>query len=372
MSINVKVFVTGSTGYIGGTVFDTLVKKIPECHYTVLIRGESSAQKIQERYPQTHIIRGDLDSLDLIQKEAAASDIVLNIANNDHTSSIPAILQGLSTPFPEDDPLGREPTKNRYLIHTSGTSILLDKAFGRGTNTAHLYHDGPGTRDELIYGIQDDAWHRDVDKLVLLNDQCPRAKNVHVAIVCPPCVYGRGTGTGKIVSWQLPQMVKHFIKRGKGFTVDKGDAVWGNVHVEDLSNIYYLLTDLAIIEDENELVWDTTGGYYLAASGEHHWGDTMRLVAQILYEQGKIQTAEVDQLSPDEVIALGAKTGPLEWGCNSRGRAAHAREVLQWEPLRGDEQLAEGSEEWGVGVPLGVGRKELEYEVAMVQEGLCK
>lgn len=354
-------------------MLDTLVKKFPGYHYTVLVRGESSAKKIQDTYPLTHIIRGDLDSLDLIQREAAASDIVVNIANNDHTSSIPAILRGLSTPFPRDDLLGREPTKNRYLIHTSGTSILLDKAFGRGTRTAHLYHDSPDTHSELVYKIPDDAWHRDVDKLVLLNGHCPRAKNVHVAIVCPPCVYGRGTGTGKIVSWQLPQLIQHFIKRGKGFTVDKGDAAWGNVHVEDLADLYSHLVDLAVCEDENELAWDATGGYYLSASGEHHWGDTMRLVAQILYEQGKIQSAEVDQLSPSEVIALGAKTGPLEWGCNSRGRATHAHEVLGWEPSRGSlDVIAEGSEEWGVGAPLGIGREELEYEIAMVQWGLCK
>lgn len=293
----------------------------------------------------------------------------MNTADNDHTASIAAIVRGLSRLDPQ---LEHMAPKNRYLIHTSGTSILLDEAFGRGTETAHLYDDGP-RRFELIHDLSDDAWHRDVDKLVLLPNELHRPEHVHVAIVCPPCVYGRGTGTGKIVSWQLPQMVKHFIKRGKGFTVDKGDAVWGNVHVQDLADIYSRLFALALKENDDERVWDTAGGYYLAASGEHHWGDTMRLVAQILYEQGKITSADVDQLSPDEVRALGAKTGPLEWGCNSRGKATHAREVLGWKPQRGElDAIASGSESWGVGVPLGVGKKELEYEVAMFEEGLCK
>lgn len=373
MAVTVRIFVTGVSGYIGGTVFETLVSSFPNYDYAVLVRGDSSAKKIQEKYPFARIVRGDLDSLDLIQNEAAASDIVVNVANNDHTSSIPAILNGLSTPFPLDDPLSREPVKKRYLIHTSGTSILLDKAFGRETGSAHFYNDGPNTNAELVYELPDDAWHRDVDKLVLFNDLCPRAKNVHVAIICPPCVYGRGTGTGKVVSWQVPQMIKHFIKRGKGFTVDKGEAVWGNVHVEDLADIYARLLGLAVDEDDREEVWDVTGGYYLAASGEHHWGDTMKLVAQILYEQGKIKTAEVDQLSPDEVRALGAKTGPLEWGCNSRGRAVHASQVLGWEAVRGSlNVLAEGSESWGGNVPLGLGRNELEYEVRMVEDGLCQ
>ena len=53
------------------------------------------------------------------------------------------------------------------------------------------------------------------------------------------------------------------------------------MHVEDLADIYTRLADLAVRENENELVWDVTGGYYLSASGEHHWGDTMRLVAHL-------------------------------------------------------------------------------------------
>ena len=363
---------TGASGYIGGTILHALVNRLPDFEYTALVRSQAAADKIQCLYPKVSIIRGDLDSLEALTKESASADIVINAANNDHTASVPAILSGLSTPFPQDDPLGRKPNKNRYLIHTSGTAILLDRAFGRGTSTAHLYNDGADKHHELIYNLPDEAWHRDADKLVLLPDQCPRASNVHVAIVCPPCVYGRGTGTGKVVSWQLPQLVKHFIKRGKGFIVNEGEAVWGNVHVVDLAEIYLHLFHLALNESQDPHLWDATGGYYLAASGEHHWGHTMKTVAQILYQKGKISSAEVDQLSPDDLQALGSVTGGLEWGCNSRGKAVHACNDLHWRPTLGELTTpAPSSEAWTQGMPLGLGVEELLEEVAMFEEGLC-
>ena len=369
---NIVFHSTGASGYIGGTILHALVNRLPDFEYTALVRNRAAADKIQRAYPNVAIALGDLDSLETLQKEAASADIVINAANNDHIASIPAILSGLSTPFPQDDPLKRESDKNRYLIHTSGTSILLDKAFGRGTSTGHLYNDSATTHRELIFGIPDDAWHRDADKLVLLPDQCPRARNVHVAIVCPPCIYGRGTGTGKVVSWQLPQLVKHFIKRGKGFTVHEGEAVWGNVHVVDLAEIYLLLFHLAVSGSDDSSLWDTTGGYYLSASGEHHWGHTMKTVAQILYDQGKISSAEVDPLSPEDLHALGSVTGGLEWGCNSRGKAVHARNDLHWKPTHGELVTpAPASETWTQGIPLGLGMEELLEEVAMVEEGLC-
>ncbi|KAI5789672.1 nucleoside-diphosphate-sugar epimerase [Peziza echinospora] len=362
------IFITGVTGYIAGTVLHTLaVEKHPEYSYTALVRNEKAGLKIREQIPNVEVVIGDLESFDVLEIESSKADIVINCANNDHTASIPYILRGLSTPFPDEDaghPL------HRFLIHTSGTSILLDESLGTTTTSAVHYNDYENPKG-LVHDIPDSAWHREVDQLVLFPHLAPRAPNVHIAIICPPCVYGRGTGTGKIVSWQIPQLIKHFIKRGKGFTVNEGDTVWGNVHVVDLAEIYALLVDHAANQDTSPEVWDGEGGYYLAATGEHHWGDTAQLVAQILNNRGLIKTAELDRLTPEQVRELGAKTGPLEWGCNSRGRAIHAEKVLGWVPQHGSKVLPPHGDKWGAEIGLGLGPHELETEVDMVLEGLC-
>lgn len=255
--------------------------------------------------------------------------------------------------------------KNRYLIHTSGTSILNDTAYGKGIQE-HVYHD-LNAPNELVHDMPDEAWHRNVDKLVLFEREAPRAPNVHVAIICPPCIYGKGTGPGKIVSWQLPQMIKHFIKRGKGFTVNDGEAVWGNVHVVDLAELYAILFDKALTGQLESGLWDHDG-YYLAASGEHHWGDTMKFMAQILAEKGLIKTAETDKLTPEEIQALGSKTGALEWGCNSRGIAERGQQNLGWKPAKGTKEQPVGT--WVTGRCKGLGRAELEDEIGFYENGL--
>jgi nucleoside-diphosphate-sugar epimerase len=362
------IFITGVTGYISGTVLHTLaVEKHPEYSYTALVRNEKGAENIRAQLPNVEIVIGDLESFNVLETESSKADIVINCANNDHTASIPYILRGLSKPFPHESP---ESPLQRYLIHTSGTSILLDESFGTGTASATHYNDFENPKG-LVHELPDSAWHREVDKLVLFPELAPRAPNVHIAIICPPCVYGRGTGTGKIVSWQIPQLIKHFIKRGKGFTVNNGDTVWGNVHVLDLAEIYALLVERAANQDTNPKVWDGEGGYYLAATGEHHWGDTAQLVAEILNNRGLIETPELDKLTPDQVRELGAKTGPLEWGCNSRGKAIHAKKVLGWIPRYGSKHLPPDGEKWGAEIGCGLGPLELEAEVDMVLEGLC-
>ncbi|KAF8477606.1 hypothetical protein BDZ91DRAFT_709559 [Kalaharituber pfeilii] len=363
--MTVTVFVTGASGYIGGTVLNTLAtEKHPEFSYRALVRSESFAEKIRSKYTNVTPVVGSLDDLNLIEEESSKADIVVNTANVDHTASPPALLRGLSRPLPNDT----TPPKNRYLIHTSGTSVLNDDAFGTRLNT-HIYDDYKAT-SELVHGLPDTAWHRDAEKLALFNDEAPRAKNVHAAIICPPCIYGRGTGPGKVVSWQLPQMIKYFIKRGKGFTVNDGEALWGNVHVLDLAELYACLFEKAVAAPNGqpeEGIWDNDG-YFLAATGEHHWGETMKLMAQALHQRGHLSTAETDKLTPSEIKALGSPHGDQEWGCNSRGIAEHGKQKLGWKPQRGNPEQPVG--DWRTGRPKGLGRKELEEEINFYEEGL--
>lgn len=75
--MSIRIFFTGVSGYVGGQLGETLSREHPEFEMTTLVRTEEQAQKVQARWPHMRIVVGDLDSHDLLVREAAASDVVL-------------------------------------------------------------------------------------------------------------------------------------------------------------------------------------------------------------------------------------------------------------------------------------------------------
>ena len=66
---------TAATGYIGGSVLDTLVKRHPEYNITVLLRNVP--ENFVEHYPGVKIVKGDFDDEKVISETAAQNDIVI-------------------------------------------------------------------------------------------------------------------------------------------------------------------------------------------------------------------------------------------------------------------------------------------------------
>lgn len=69
------VISTGSTGYIGGSVLDGVVKAYPDLEITALLR--SVPDEFSSRYPNIKIVKGDFDAKEVIEKAAYEADIVL-------------------------------------------------------------------------------------------------------------------------------------------------------------------------------------------------------------------------------------------------------------------------------------------------------
>ncbi|RAR05510.1 NAD(P)-binding protein [Stemphylium lycopersici] len=110
-----RIFLTGGTGYIGGSVLHTIATAHPEYNITVLLRR--MPENFQSTYPNIAIIKGDYSSTDLIASAAEQADIVVHNGDSDHEPSLNAIINGLlrrSTPG--------------YLLHLSGTGIVSDWA----------------------------------------------------------------------------------------------------------------------------------------------------------------------------------------------------------------------------------------------------
>lgn len=67
---------TGATGYIGGDGLYNIVNAHPDWEITALVRNPDKAAQVQSEYPKVKIVKGDLDSADIIEREVAEADIV--------------------------------------------------------------------------------------------------------------------------------------------------------------------------------------------------------------------------------------------------------------------------------------------------------
>ena len=108
-----KVFVTGASGFIGGSVATTLVRR----GYQVrgLVRNAEKAD-VCRRFGIDPVI-GTLADAGLLTREARAADAVINAANSDDRAAADAFIAALAG-------------SGKTLIHSSGSSIVADQAKG--------------------------------------------------------------------------------------------------------------------------------------------------------------------------------------------------------------------------------------------------
>jgi len=66
---------TGVTGYIGGSVFATLIQRHPEYDLTVLLRNPP--ENFGNLFPKVKVIKGDFDNIDVITNAAADAEVVV-------------------------------------------------------------------------------------------------------------------------------------------------------------------------------------------------------------------------------------------------------------------------------------------------------
>lgn len=175
-----------------------------------------------------------------------------------------------------------------------------------------------------------DALHRSVDAIII-NAGKQNPTSIHTAIVCPPTIYGPGRGPGNTKSIQAYKLSAAVLSRGAGLLIGKGENIWHEVHVQDLSNVYLALGDAAAAGG-GKATWNDEG-YYFAENGSFVWGDIQREVARQAHLQKFIDSPNVDSLDIDEVKKI-HPNGHYLWGTNSRGRALRARKLLAWSPQK--------------------------------------
>ncbi len=165
-----KIFLTGASGYIGGSLAFALLSKGHEVR--ALTRSKKSAHEM-EALGMVPVL-GDLDNLELLKSEAFRADAVINTANADHLDAVLALLDGLTG-------------THQKIIHTSGSSIVGDDARGNQLSPAIFTEDTP-----LIVDARKQA-RRNIDLKVLE----AASTGIQSCVIIPSLIYGYGLGLQK-------------------------------------------------------------------------------------------------------------------------------------------------------------------------------
>lgn len=247
------------------------------------------------------------------------------MANCDHVGAARAIAKGMSHHTAE---------RPGWWIHTSGTGILTwqdfrEKSFGHycGQNQ---YDDWDHI--DAVTSLPKDALHRDVD-IIVLEASAKNPEGCKTAIVAPPMIYGPGRGPVNRRSFQVYELAKTILKLKKGFQVGKGDNVWHQVHIQDLSEVFHELGKAAA-EKGGKATWNEKG-YYFAENGQFRWGDVATSLTNLAYEARYLDSKDVEQ-APYDVVDKYHEWGAYAWGSNSIGKAIRARELFGWTPSHPD------------------------------------
>ena len=284
-----KVFITGATGYIGGSVATKLLDRGDEV--IGLARSEEAAAALRKRGIEP--LAGDINAYTPFVEIAKRADAVINAANSDNPFVVHALLTGLAG-------------TGKTLIQTSGSSVV--GTYDNGETSERIFdEDTPFTPEP------EKAGRVAIDHAVLA-----AAKNgMRTIVIRPTLIYGRGIGVSA-TSIQLPKLIDVARKAGVPRHVGRGLNIWSNVHIADVVDLYLLALDRA-----------SGGSLFYAENGEANFKSVAQSIGRMLglgerTEDWPIGEA-VDGLGPGAYLSFGS---------NSRVRGKRSR-ALGWKPKQG-------------------------------------
>ena len=283
-----KVFCTGASGYIGGSVAARLAAAGHQV--TGLVRSTEKADAV--RVFGIEPVMGTLDDAGILSRAAQAADVVVNAASADHKGAVVTLLDALAG-------------SGKAFIHTSGSSIVGTRAKGQRSD-AVFDEDSPITPSPAR------AARVALNGFILSY----RDKACRPVIICPSLIYGLGLGAGPH-SVQVPLLIRLAKKRGNAAHAGPGENIWSNVHIDDLVPLYALAIDKA-----------PPGAFYFAENGEDSMREACVVINRMLGFAGPPSTMSMQEAATE----WGESTAEDTMASNSRVRAKRARRELGWQP----------------------------------------
>ncbi|KAI0649446.1 NAD-P-binding protein [Trametes meyenii] len=313
MSTKVTIFLTGATGYIGGSVLQRLVQhpNRQDFEISAFVRNADKAKQLEAQFGVKTVV-GSLQDLDKLSSLSENAHIVIHTADCDDVNAINAILGGLKA---RHEKTGDLPA----LIHTSGLAEIVDDARGEYVSDK-VYSD---LDIASIEALPPTALHRPVDLLIVAADV---AGYVRTHIVLPSVIFGPATGPlfdagiANPHTISIPLLVRIALTRGSLGIIGKGACVWGAVHIEDTADLYLGIFNSVLSNPDK--ISHGREGYFFVENGEFPMVEPSRIIVETLFEHGRI-------------IAY------LLYA-NSRGRAERARKEFSWTPKYSVKDFLEG------------------------------
>jgi len=326
MSPKTKIFLTGATGYIGGSVLERLLDH-PDAdtfEITVLVRSPEKAENFK-KFGVNPVV-GSFNDTQLLEDLTAAADVVFDTVDADMLEPAKIMLRGSKRRF-------QETGKPVIFIHTSGTGLFVDKAAGLRTG-GPIWDD---SNSDQLEQLPPSAPHRDVDLEIL---QADKEGYVRGYLITPSTIYGMASG--KLVdaglqnkhSIQLPSLIIASLGRGQAGMVGKGLNVWPNVHIDDVADLYIVLFNA--IRANPDKIGHGRDGYYFGVNGEHNMYDVGRAVGRAMVALGKASSDEPTPFTKEELDKYFKGSDYL--GTNSRAVANRSRSI-GWQPKKTTEDF---------------------------------
>ena len=283
-----RVFITGATGYIGGSVAERLIRS--GHHVIGLVRSKDKAPLLKERGVEP--IVGTLDDSQILTNAAHDADAVIHAASADHPGSVVTLIAALEL-------------SGKTLITTTGSGIVADSADGECAGSVFY------TEDTYFEPV---PFRRPRVAMNRLVREAAIEKSIRSVVICPSMIYGKGRGL-QPDSDQLPKIIALSKQVGAGVYFGKGLNRYSNVHIDDLVDLYLLALEKA-----------PGGSFFFAENGHASFKDIAEMVSRSLGFGGK--TASI---SVEDVVRQYGDAGRYGVTSNSLVSAVNARR-LGWSP----------------------------------------
>lgn len=285
-----RVFITGISGYIGGTI----AVKLREKGYEIsgLVRSKEKQRMLEERGFET--LLSDIHDVSRYETAINQSDIIIHATESDDYAIARNFIENLSG-------------TNKVFIYTSGSNILVDPEKPTGNDVSF--------NEDIPLDFDSSNGHR-----LFINRMIQRAalSKVHSIVMVPTMVYGDGLLIGK-EGKQIPLLIDTARKNGFASYLDDGSHAWSNVHVEDLADLYALAIEKA-----------DAGSIYYAAHGLA----TFREIADAIQNGYGFPGESHSWTMEESVQTWGKGMAEVAYGSNCRVATAKARQLLNWNPTR--------------------------------------